>query len=57
MKIPAGESTVPKLSDAEVRNSIGIGLTFSDMIRINVSKRLDRSDDSIKLYVRLKHQF
>ena len=45
------------LSDTEVKNSVGIGLTFTDIIRINISKRLDRSKDSARLYVRMKHQF
>ncbi len=46
-----------KLSKEEVKNSIGIGLSFTDSIRLNISKRLDRSKDTMKLYVRLKHQF
>ncbi|MCP4706844.1 MAG: hypothetical protein GY865_19775 [candidate division Zixibacteria bacterium] len=45
------------LSEAEVKNSLGIGITFNNLIRLNVAKRLDRSDDTMTLTVRLKHQF
>jgi len=44
-------------NDTEVKNSLGLGITFNDLIRMNLSKRLDRSKDSFTLYVRLKHQF
>lgn len=46
-----------RMNVTEVKNSVGIGLTFSDIIRINLAKRLDRSNDTVKLYVRMKHQF
>jgi len=46
-----------KESTTEVKNSVGIGLSFTDIIRLNVAKRLDRSKDTMKLYVRMKHQF
>ncbi|MEA3296636.1 MAG: BamA/TamA family outer membrane protein [candidate division Zixibacteria bacterium] len=42
----------------EVKNSIGIALHFGDDLRINLSKRLDRSfDNNPKVYVRLEHVF
>jgi hemolysin activation/secretion protein len=40
-----------------VKNSLGLGITFNDLIRMNISKRLDRIKDSVTLYFRLKHQF
>jgi len=50
-------TNLQNLSDSEVKNSIGIGLTFTDIIRVNVAKRLDRSSDTVTLTIRLKHQF
>ncbi len=44
--------------DIEVKHCIGIGLSFGDEVRINVSRRLDRSyDNDPKIYVRLRHMF
>jgi len=45
------------MSTTEVKNSVGVGLSFTDIIRINISRRLDRSDDTVTLYVRMKHRF
>lgn len=46
-----------KLADGEVKNSIGLGFSLSDAIRVNISKRLDRKSDTARLDVRLKHEF
>ncbi len=44
--------------DIEVKHSLGIAVFFGDDLRINLSKRLDRSfDDGPKIYVRLDHVF
>jgi len=44
--------------DSNVKHSLGIAAFFGDDLRINLSKRLDRSfDDSPKIYVRLDHVF
>lgn len=44
--------------DIEVKHSLGVAVFFGDDMRINLSKRLDRSfDDSPKIYVRLDHVF
>jgi hypothetical protein len=44
--------------DNNVRHSLGVAVFFGDDMRINLSKRLDRSfDDSPKIYVRLDHVF
>jgi len=44
--------------DIEVKHSLGIGVFFGDDMRLNLSKRLDRSfDDSPKIYVRFDHVF
>ncbi len=45
-------------SDDNVYHSLGGALHIGDDLRINISKRLDRSfDDSPKIYVRLEHKF
>jgi hypothetical protein len=45
-------------SNIEVKHSLGIAVFFGDDLRINLSKRLDRSfDDSPQIYVRLDHVF
>jgi hypothetical protein len=46
-----------KLDSAEYKHSLGIGLSFGDDIRINVSKRLDRSGASPIINVRMEHLF
>jgi len=44
--------------DIEVKHSLGVAVFFGDDLRINLSKRLDRSfDDNPKIYVRLDHVF
>lgn len=45
------------LSDAEVRHSAGLGLAFGGDIRMLIGKRLDRSDVSPRIYVRLQNLF
>ncbi len=45
-------------SDVEVKHSLGVAVHFGDDLRIDVSKRLDRSfDDAPQIYVRLDHVF
>ena len=46
-----------RLDSAEFKHSLGIGLSFGDDIRINVSKRLDRSGASPVINVRMEHLF
>ena len=46
-----------RLAEAEVKHALGVGLSFEEDIRINVSKRMDRSEASPKFYVRLEHLF
>nr|MBN2277153.1 BamA/TamA family outer membrane protein [candidate division Zixibacteria bacterium] len=46
-----------KLGDAEVKNSLGIGLSLGDNIRLDLAKRLDRSDSTFKIHVRLGLNF
>ncbi len=42
----------------DVKHSLGIALHFGDDLRVNVSRRLDRSfDDDPKIYVRFEHVF
>lgn len=44
--------------DIEVKHSLGVAVFFGDDMRVNLSKRLDRSfDDSPKIYVRFDHVF
>jgi len=44
--------------DIEVKHSVGVAVYLGDDLRINVSKRLDRSfDDTPRIYVRLDHVF
>jgi hypothetical protein len=44
--------------DIEVKHSLGVGVFFGDDIRVNISKRLDRSfDDAPQVYVRFDHVF
>ncbi len=46
------------LSEAEVRNSLGLGLYLGNDVKLSFAKRLDRSyDDGIEVYVRLEHLF
>jgi hypothetical protein len=46
------------LSDAEVKNSVGLGIYLGNDVRISMAKRLDRSyDDDIEFNVRLEHVF
>ena len=46
-----------KLSDAEVKNSLGFGLSFSDEFRVSLARRLDRSDPSWRIHVDLGMNF
>jgi hypothetical protein len=46
-----------RLDSAEYKHSLGIGLSFGDDIRVNVSKRLDRSGASPVINVRMEHLF
>ncbi|PKK84672.1 MAG: hypothetical protein CVT49_02290 [candidate division Zixibacteria bacterium HGW-Zixibacteria-1] len=46
-----------KLGDAEVKQSIGIGVSFEESLRLDLSRRLDRSDSSFQIYVRLGINF
>ncbi len=42
----------------EVKHSLGVAIHFGDDLRVNVSKRLDRSfDNDPKIYVRFEHVF
>jgi hypothetical protein len=44
--------------DIEVKHSLGVGVFFGDDLRVNISKRLDRSfDDVPQVYVRFDHVF
>jgi hypothetical protein len=43
--------------DSEVKQSIGIGLSYEDNLRLNLARRLDQSDSSFKLTVSLKAYF
>ncbi|MFQ6007939.1 MAG: BamA/TamA family outer membrane protein [Candidatus Zixiibacteriota bacterium] len=44
--------------NVEMKHSLGIGVFLGDDMRINISKRLDRSfDDAPKIYVRFDHVF
>jgi len=45
------------LGEAEVKNSIGIGISLNDNIRADLAKRLDKSESSFKLHVRLGFTF
>ena len=46
------------LSEAEVKNSLGLGLYLGNDVKLSFAKRLDRAhDDSIEVYVRLEHLF
>jgi hypothetical protein len=45
------------LGSAEVKQSLGIGLSFDDNLRIDLAKRLDRSDSSFKIHVILGFNF
>jgi hypothetical protein len=49
--------TCHNLGDAEVKHSLGIGISFEKDIRINIARRLDRSAMSPRIYVRLEHLF
>ncbi len=55
----AGQIANSKLtSDIDIKQSIGVALFIGTDIRINLSKRLDRSyDNTPKIYVRLDHVF
>ena len=46
-----------KLGDAEVKQSIGFGVSFEESLRLDLARRLDRSDSSFKVYVRLGFNF
>ncbi len=49
---------VPLDTEAEVKHSLGVGLFLGDGFRLNVSRRLDGSDDDgAMIYVRLEHVF
>jgi hypothetical protein len=45
------------LGSAEVKQSLGIGLSFDDNLRVDLAKRLDRSDSSFKIHVTLGFNF
>ena len=46
------------LSDAEVKNSVGLALYLGGDVKFSMAKRLDRSyDDDIEFNVRLEHVF
>ncbi|UCD16658.1 MAG: BamA/TamA family outer membrane protein [Candidatus Zixiibacteriota bacterium] len=42
-----------KLADAEIKHSLGIGLSFGTDLRVNIAQRLDRAGASPRIYVRL----
>jgi len=46
-----------KLGDAELKQSIGFGVIFEESLRIDLAKRLDRSDSSFEIHVRLGFNF
>jgi outer membrane protein assembly factor BamA len=46
-----------KLTDTEVRHSLGIGLSYEDDIRIILARRLDHSDASYRIHVNLGLNF
>ena len=46
-----------KLSDAEIKQSLGFGLSFSDELRVSLARRLDRSDGSWRIHVDLGMNF
>jgi len=48
---------VGTLADAEVKHSLGIGLSLGTDIRLNIAQRLDRAGASPRLYVRLGRLF
>jgi len=50
-------SDAEKLEDSEMKHSLGIGISLSEEIRLNIARRLDRSDVSPRIYVRLEHLF
>jgi len=50
-------SDTVRLADAEMKHSIGIGISFGEDIRLNVARRLDRTNASPKIYVRLERLF
>ncbi len=45
------------LGDAEIKHSLGIGLSLGADIRLNIAQRLDRAGASPRLYVRLGRLF
>lgn len=47
----SGEPVEP--GSAEAKQSIGIGISFEDNVRVDIARRLDRSDSSFKLNVSL----
>ncbi|MEW5922392.1 MAG: BamA/TamA family outer membrane protein [Candidatus Zixiibacteriota bacterium] len=46
-----------KLGDAEVKQSIGVGICFEESLRLDLARRLDQSGSSFKVYVRLGFNF
>ncbi len=46
-----------QLSEAEVKHSIGVGLSIEDELRLNIARRLDRSDASFKFSAMLSLHF
>jgi hypothetical protein len=46
-----------KLSDAEVKNSLGFGLSFNDELRVSLARRLDHSDVAWRIHVDLGMSF
>ncbi|MBN2226346.1 MAG: BamA/TamA family outer membrane protein [candidate division Zixibacteria bacterium] len=45
------------IGDAEIKHSLGIGLSLGTDIRLNIAQRLDRAGASPRLYVRLGRLF
>ncbi len=45
------------LGETEAKHAIGIGLSIIDDIRLNVARRLDRSDFAPRIYVRIEQLF
>jgi len=46
-----------ELGEAEIKQSIGIGASFEESLRIDLARRLDKSDSSFEIYVRLGFNF
>jgi len=51
----AGQITLQglNLSDSDIKQSVGVGVSFEDSFRINLSRRLDSEDASLKMNVLL----